>query len=171
MLILFLTNVKYVSLAVVNGLKFCGNKLIPSLYPFMVLSSIMLYTIRVDGDYKISKNILDNCKIYTNEIIIGCICGFVIGAKGICGKYKANYSENDFNRAILLSSNAGIGFVIGCVGCTIFNDIFYGVYLYAMQILSGYILFKFSYNYSRCCSINTSCYTYSYTYGLCSCIN
>lgn len=145
MLFLFLANVKDISTSVIDGLKFCGNKLIPSLYPFMVLSSIMLYYIRLDGNFKILKKVLDNCKIYTNEIVIGWICGFVIGAKGICEKYRKDKNENDFNRAIFLSSNAGIGFVIGCVGCSIFNDIFYGVYLYLMQIVSGYILFKISF--------------------------
>lgn len=149
MLFLFLTNVKYISSSVIDGLTFCGIKLIPSLFPFMVLSSIMLYCIRFDGNFKLSKHILDNCKIYTNEIIIGCICGFVIGAKGICKKYKQHYGENDFNRAIFLSSNAGVGFVIGCVGCSIFNDIFYGIYLYVMQILSGYVLFKISYKATK----------------------
>ena len=141
-----MANVKNVSESVIKGLDFCFYKLIPSLYPFMVLSSTMLYTTRISGSFRILNFILDNCKIYADEIIMGCICGFVIGAKGICNKFNKGVSINDFNRGIFFSSNAGIGFVIGCIGCSVFNDVTFGIYLYVVQILSGYILFKITFD-------------------------
>lgn len=142
--ILFLVNVKNISLSVIESLNFCYSKLIPSLYPFYVLSTMILYTTSYYGNNKVINIILDNCKIYANEILIGCICGFVVGAKGICKKFRNEYNEKDFNRAIFLSSNAGIGFVVGCIGGLLYNDILFGIYLYSIQIFSGFILFKFN---------------------------
>ena len=86
--------------------------------------------------------ILGNCKIYLNEILIGNICGFVIGAKGICQKFNDYTDINDFNNSIFLSSNAGVGFVVGCVGGVIYENINFGIFLYIVQIISGYIIFK-----------------------------
>lgn len=142
-LILFLANVKYISISVIESLNFCYKSLIPSLFPFMVLSSVILYTTRNLGNSKISNFVLGNCKIYANEILLGSLCGFIIGAKGICEKYNATDSKKDFNRAIILSSNAGLGFVIGCVGCVIWKSLWFGISLYVSQILSAFIIFKF----------------------------
>lgn len=146
LLFLFLTNVKYISISVTESLNFCYKSLIPSLFPFMVLSSVILYTMGTLENYKILNILLDNCKTYANEIFLGSLCGFVIGAKGICEKFKATDSKTDFNRAIVLSSNAGVGFVVGCVGCVIWKSIWFGICLYVAQILSAIIIFKFSRN-------------------------
>ncbi len=108
----------------------------------MVISSVILYTTRVYGNFKILNFVLDNCKIYSNEILIGWLCGFVIGAKGICEKYKLYKDNKSFNRSVFLCSNAGIGFVVGCVGGVIWKSIWFGIYLYTAQILSAISLFK-----------------------------
>lgn len=141
-LFLFLANVKYITASVISSLGFIYRTLIPSLFPFMVISSIILYTTRVQSDFKLINFVLDNCKIYANEILIGWICGFVIGAKGICEKYKLYNDIESFNRSVFLSSNAGAGFVIGCVGGVIYKNIWFGIYLYIVQILSALLIFK-----------------------------
>ncbi len=137
-----MTNVEYLSFSVINSLNFCYKSLIPSLFPFLVLSSVALYCIRLDSILKYANQVLDKCKIYKKEIIIGWITGFVVGAKGICENFKKNDDIIAFNNAIIISSNAGIGFVIGCVGGVIWNDFNFGIYLYFSQIFSAIILSK-----------------------------
>ena len=151
-LFLFLTNAELVSKSVLNALSFCYKTIIPSLFPFMVISSIILYTTRLFGNFKLINLILDSCKIYSNEILVGLISGFVIGARGICRKYNDFANKNDFCRAIILSSNAGIGFVIGCVGSIIWDNVLFGICLYLSQIISGIIIFKLSKNNSSFCN-------------------
>ena len=87
-------------------------------------------------------HILDNCKIYSREILTGMLCGFVIGAKGISNNRNLTDDEETVFRSIFLSSNAGIGYVIGCVGGVILNDFFLGLALYVIQILTALLLFK-----------------------------
>ena len=108
----------------------------------MVLSSTILYTTRIYNDFKLSDFIFGNCKIYFNEILLGLLCGFIIGAKGICQKYSKNIDNDTFNNGIFLSSNACIGFVIGCVGCVIYLDVIFGIYLYLAQIISSILIYK-----------------------------
>ena len=141
-MILFLANVKYLSLSVVSSLEFCYRALIPSLFPCMVISSVILYTIRIRGDFKIIDFILDNCKMYANEIFLGWLCGFVIGARGICQKYKYYNDENAFNRSVFLTSNVSLAFVVGCVGIVIWQNVIFGIYLYLIQIISSLLIFK-----------------------------
>ena len=88
----------------------------------------------------ISKNKIIQAMIFGCGI--GWICGFVIGAKGICEKYKLYNDIESFNRSVFLSSNAGAGFVIGCVGGVIYKNIWFGIYLYIVQILSALLIFK-----------------------------
>jgi len=146
LLFLYLANVENINKSVFEALNFCYKSLIPSLFPTLILSSIILCIIRACGIFEGRKNvkklILDNCKIYTAQIITGMLCGFVVGPRSICELQKENdINERHFSMAVALSSNAGVGFVIGYVGMKIWNDIILGIVLYSAQILSAVILY------------------------------
>ena len=150
MIILFLTNVIYISISVLLSLKFCYSKLFPSIFPFLFISQIIPCSIWLDGIFISSKNdkknILGICKIYLSSAITGMLFGFIVGASEICERYKQfNLKDSGFTDAIFLSSNANIGFVISCVGMAIFNDAFLGLYLYLSQLIWSvliYLIFK-----------------------------
>lgn len=144
LIFLYLANVKNISDSIILSLKNCCINIIPSLFPTLLISSIMLYANWLEWILKKFKmRILGNCKIYTSPICLGLVCGFITGAKGICEIYKKVSSEsNDFSLAIALSSNAGLGFVIGVVGIKIWNDVYYGIYLYLSQIITAFFVFS-----------------------------
>lgn len=140
---LYFTNVEYVSSLVLNSAKFSLNYLFPTLFPNLILAGIITGSIRVDA-YKSyeRKTFLGNCKIYSVPIIVGMISGFILGPKAICSIYNdSKGDERDFSLAIALSSNAGIGFVVGCVGIKIWKDVIYGFVLYFGQIIAALLVF------------------------------
>lgn len=142
---LFLANVKHLSNSIVLALIFCYKSLAPSLFPFLILSQIILYSNWLDGIFlsniKHKNNNLDNCKIFLPSIILGMLCGYIVGAKNICDKSKTYNIKSSTTDAIFLSTNASCGFTIGCIGLTVLNDVGSGVFLYLSQILIAIILF------------------------------
>ena len=123
--LLFFTNVKNINSVVYNALIFCGNTLICSIFPFMILSSFIANSYIIERLLpKKQKNILGICKIYLPSVILGSVAGFVTGAKCIKEIYSENQTDSvSFTNAVILSSNAGIGFVVACVGISfLFKD-------------------------------------------------
>lgn len=145
--IAFFTNVENMILYVKTALTFCANSLIPSIFIFMIFSSFTLYSSAFSGIFnyipKKILNILGICRKYVSHIFICSLCGFVSGAKVICDDFRENGgSEIDFSNSVILSSNAGIGFLISCVGVKIWGDIRFGIYLFVIQIFIAFFLGK-----------------------------
>lgn len=147
LLALFFTNAKNLSFSIFSSLEFCARSVIPSLFPYMIISSFVVYTACFDRIFyglpdKLF-NILGICKKYCVPIITGNLCGFVTGAKCICDIYEGSISdESSFSDSVIISSNAGIGFVIGYVGIRLWGDIRFGIFVYSAQIISAFILNK-----------------------------
>lgn len=145
-LLLFFTNAKNVSESIISSLKFCITSLIPSLFSYMILSSFIVsynpVNIGVSALFSPFNKILGICKIYTSPILLGNLSGFVTGPKLICEAYNSNDNKNDFSKAIILSSNAGVGFVISFIGINLWGDIFFGIFLYITQILASITISK-----------------------------
>ena len=161
--LVFFTNAKEIKCTLENSLLFTINNVIFSIFPFMILSSFLINSNIIDNQLNFANskqlNKLGICKIYLSSILLGSISGFVTGAKCIRELYTKNYTDKiSFTNAVVLSSNAGIGFVIVCVGMKIWNSITYGILLYFFQIIISLIIGKFilpairndyEYNYNK----------------------
>ena len=145
--LLFFANVENVKSSINESIRFCVFSLVPSIFIFMIISSFLLYSSAFsDFSRLLSKDAISKlgvCRKYFFIILLCSLCGFVSGPKLICEDYKKNGGNKvAFSNAIILSSNAGFGFLISCVGVTIWNDIWLGVFLYLFQILSALFLGK-----------------------------
>jgi hypothetical protein len=143
--LLFFTNVENIFLSTKSALLFCASSLVPSIFIFMVLCSTILYTKALEPLFSIMPNslirILGTCKKYIPHILLGSLCGFVNGPKAICEDFKKNGgSDVEFSNAIILSSNAGIRFLLGCVGGKIWSNFLFGIYLFLCQIFLSFLL-------------------------------
>lgn len=141
----FFTNVKNTNLAVKSALIFCFENLVPSIFIYMVFFSFLLYLCDFSGILSKCNNslfrLLGICKKYFFEVLLCSVCGFVSGAKIISEKFKKiGGSEVEFSNAVILSSNAGVGFLVGCVGVKIWDSAIFGVYLFFSQILISILL-------------------------------
>ena len=141
----FFTNVENANNIINNSLRFCVNVLIPSIFPTMIFSSIILYTKAFEGFFDITfkkrKTILGICKNTFSLIILSSMSGFLCGPKLLCNNYEKNsINDNDFLNTVILSSNAGIGFLVNFIGIKMWGNVWFGVYLFLVQILSSMIL-------------------------------
>ena len=145
--ILFFTNAKNTSAFVFEAIEFCIKNIIPTLMPFMIITSTFLYS-KVFS--RINPKKLYNlgvCKKYFSTSLIASLCGFVVGPKTICEDASSSQMKSkDFSSAITMSSNAGIGFVIGCVGARLWGSVLFGALLFVFQILSSICINKVIFN-------------------------
>ena len=129
-----------ISKSVQSALKLCASSLIPSLFPFAVLtgiingSGVLLKVSRTVG--KPFERILGINAESVYALFMGSLGGFPIGAICVRDLHSAgriNYKEAA--RLTALSSNASPAFCIAVLGDSLFGDRALGVKLYICQVI------------------------------------
>lgn len=128
-----------------NGLDFCFMVLIPSLFPFMIISSFIVKSGISDIIGKVgggaTKILFRLPGITFATVIISLIGGYPTGARGIRSLVDSgSITKKQAELMLLFCVGAGPGFVINAVGCNMFNDFNIGVILFLSQILSSLML-------------------------------
>lgn len=127
------------------GVNLFVNKVFPSLFPFLVITSIMM---SYDG-IKIYSNLLGNiiCKPLklplqcTFALMVSFFCGYPLGAKYACDLYENGHI--DFltcERLINIASNASPLFVIGAVGTSMLKNNYIGYLLLVSNYISCFVM-------------------------------
>lgn len=127
-----------------NGLKLCANTVIPSLFPFMVVSSLLVSSgvgIKVCRPLSLPMRLIFGVgEGGACAFLLGAICGFPIGSKVACSMYdKGMMSKKEAERVLTFCNNPGSAFVISAVGVSLFGSFKVGAILYACVILSAVI--------------------------------
>ena len=125
-----------------NGLMLCINCVIPSLFPFMVLSDLALWVIDVDVGTvgRMFEGLLGIRKRGTTAYISGAICGYPVGISNTVSLRKNSLiSKEEADILAPLSANPSLTFVTVGIGGGIFKSIVIGIFLYITSILSGII--------------------------------
>lgn len=132
-----------------QGLLYCGNILIPSLFPFMVLSTFIVKCGLADALGRflspITKRLFHTNGCVGAVILLGMTGGFPVGARGITALYDER--KTDLKTAQALSMflvGGGPGFVIFVVGTTLYNDTLTGLLLWLSQAAAQIILGVYS---------------------------
>ena len=134
-----------------DGLKLCGNVILPSLFPFFVLSSlvvelglsrylgrlfqpVMAPLFRVNG-------------ACAAALALGFVGGYPVGARTAISLYQnGQCSRTEAERLLAFCNNCGPAFILGVVGAGVFGSGAAGLLLYlghlAASLLVG-ILFRF----------------------------
>ncbi len=128
-----------------NGIIFCFQVLIPSLFPFMVLSS---FVVKSGISSSIGNFINPLTKLLFNlpgcagaTILISMIGGYPTGAKGISSLKQNNFiSDKQAERMLLFCVGAGPAFVISVVGTGILKNTNIGIILFFSQIIASIII-------------------------------
>ena len=127
-----------------NGLKLCAGTVIPSLFPFMVVSSLLVSSgvgMRLCRPLSLpARLIFGVTEGGACAALLGAICGFPIGAKVACSMYdKGMMSKKETERVLTFCNNPGSAFVISAVGVSLFGSFKVGVILYSCVLLSALI--------------------------------
>lgn len=134
---------------IIEGLKICFYTVLPSLFPFTVLSLYIIKTNALSPIFKVISPITSfvfhlpyNC---VPVILMSMIGGFPVGAKmaqRLCD--DGAITENQAKRLVLFCVNGGPAFVITTVGVTMLKSQKAGVIMYMALCISSCILGVFT---------------------------
>ena len=145
MLVLFFKNSTATSLWVFRGLELCAKKLVPSLFPFLVVSSIMVTSGAGAAIFKIFEKPISKLFGVTKEccapIILGWLCGFPVGTKCASKLYNEKIIDtSQYIRVLCISSIPSPAFLISAVGKAMLGSTASGIVLYALCLFSCIIV-------------------------------
>ena len=131
------------SVFVKEGLALSFNVIIPSLFPFMLLTDFLSSGIMPDKEARIGKIYESLFKLESTNLpvtVLGILGGFPIGAKLAADRYKlGKMSKSDLERLVLISTNASPAYVIFAVGVGLLNSLYKGIFLYIIMLSSCFI--------------------------------
>ena len=141
-LVLFLTKAGAVRAAAAEALGLCARSVIPALFPFLVVSSLLLSLglgellspmlaglmeplFRVDG-------------VGSSALLLGLIGGYPIGAKAAADLYRGGFlSRPEAERLLTFCNNSNPVFLISVLGAGVFGSVRAGVWLWLIHLLSA----------------------------------
>ena len=137
--------------AAIDGLALSFSVVIPALFPFFVLSNLMVslgLTRYLDRLFAPMMRPLFNVSgAGASALVLGLVGGYPVGAKTAVSLYESGrITKSEAERLLAFCNNAGPAFVFGVVGVGIFASSHVGVLLYlshvSMALCIG-ILFRF----------------------------
>ena len=134
-----------------DGLTLCFNVIVPSLFPFFVLSSLVVdlglaaYLGRaLEGLMRPLFRVSGSCAA---AVALGFIGGYPVGARTALQLYQQGLcSKPEAERLLTFCNNSGPAFILGVVGAGIFGDSRVGLLLYLTHALASLLvglLFRF----------------------------
>lgn len=123
-----------------NGIGYCLEVLVPSLYPFMVLS---VFVVKSGLARKVGKYLEKPTQIFFRlpgitapTILMGLIGGYPAGARSVAALYEdGEISRKQAERMLGFCVNAGPSFIITAVGAGFLKSPRAGIILFAAQII------------------------------------
>ncbi len=134
-----------------DGLALCFNVIVPSLFPFFVLSSLVVdlglaaYLGRaMEGLMRPLFRVSGSCAA---AVALGFIGGYPVGARTALQLYEQGLcSKTEAERLLAFCNNSGPAFILGVVGAGVFGDSRVGLLLYLTHALASLLvglLFRF----------------------------
>jgi len=127
-----------------GALYLCYQTVIPSLFPFFVLSKIF-----IDGGFAtfcakifspVTKRIFGIGGAASLPFLLGILSGYPTGAKCVMSLYEAGgITKDEVKRLLPICNNAGPLFIVGAVGCVMLGQLSLGIYLYVVHVVSAFI--------------------------------
>ena len=134
-----------------DGLTLCFNVIVPSLFPFFVLSSLVVdlglaaYLGRaLEGLMRPLFRVSGSCAA---AVALGFIGGYPVGARTALQLYQQGLcTKTEAERLLSFCNNSGPAFILGVVGAGVFGDSRVGLLLYLTHALASLVvglLFRF----------------------------
>ncbi|MBQ9535527.1 MAG: sporulation protein [Clostridia bacterium] len=148
---------KETSAAATEGLRLCASVLLPSLFPFFVISSLAVqtglagYAGRVfEKPMRLLFNVPGVC---APAFVLGLVGGYPVGARTAISLYEQHLcTKEQTERLLAFCNNSGPAFILGAVGTAIFGGTAAGVLLYLSHIAASVavgVVFRFRGSSSR----------------------
>ncbi len=131
--------------AMTEALQLCMQILLPSLYPFFVLSNLLISS---GAARQLAKKVqpltvalfgLPGC--FAPAILLGIVGGYPVGAKTVSGLYSKHLcTKQQAIQALRFCNNAGPAFLISAVGAGLLKDVRLGVLIYGLHLISAMMI-------------------------------
>lgn len=146
LLIFFLAESEQLNLWMQDSLTLCAKVLIPSLFPFLILSDLILTSGAADRlgllVGKPVRRLLGISPQSVSAVLLGMLCGFPIGAKMAISLYEeGRIGKSEAERLLALCSIPSPAFLIGSVGVALLGSRRLGILLYGINVLSACLVF------------------------------
>ena len=145
LLLLLLANTQIAMDGVRKGLTLCTETLIPSLFPFLVLSELLIAA----GAGAILGRFLSRpvgalfglSAQGSVSLMLGTLCGFPVATTTAVAFFeRGKISKKELERLVLFANNPSSGFLIGAVGKALFGSTAVGIALFCITLLSCALL-------------------------------
>ncbi len=125
-----------------RGMKICFETLIPSLFPFMVISELLVRSGACEPIARIMKRPMEAFFGVSGEcasaLFLGIICGFPVGAKTAASLYsQGNITREECEHLLAFCNFPSAPFMIFAVGEGMFGSRMIGIFLYCTVLISG----------------------------------
>ena len=126
-----------------EALILCGNSVIGSLFPFMVVSKMMTNANILRPENKLIEKIGSFFHISSYGVLallLGMVCGYPMGAKTASDLYRDHrISKREAGFLLTFCNNCGPAFAIATVGSAFFKSVSTGVLLFVCHILASLV--------------------------------
>ena len=142
LVLLFLFFLSGILDAVRQALLLCGRSIIPSLFPFLVLSRLLTSAGPppiLPGGRLFSRLFGLPAEAFT-ALLIGALCGFPLGARVTADLYAAStLTKSEAESLSSFCNMIGPAFAVGAVGVSLFGSAGIGWLLYGIQLVSALV--------------------------------
>lgn len=130
------------SRSVRSAISLCLDTVIPSLFPFLIVSTLVgeigVFDALSEKADKLSRSIFGLSGNALPIILMSLIGGYPVGAILICNATeKGKLTQNEARRLMLFCVNPGPSFVISIVGSSLFNSTRIGIFIFISISLSS----------------------------------
>ena len=144
-LLLILRNAELAISAMSEGLRLCAHTVIPSLFPFMVISELIVSTGAVRPLGRLLARPFRWLFGIGGEsgcaVLLGLLCGFPVGAKSALSLYRqGRIDRRELEHLLTFSNNPSSAFLISTVGSSLFGDRSFGLLLYVISLCSALLI-------------------------------
>ena len=128
-----------------RALALCGDTILPSLFPFFVLSSLVVGLGLADGFGRLLRPVMRPLfRVSGNgaaALVLGLIGGYPVGARTVRQLYDEGLiSRADAVRLLAFCNNSGPAFLLGVVGSGVYGSTQIGLFLCAVHILAALLV-------------------------------
>ncbi len=127
-----------------SGMELCVKNVIPSLFPFMVISELL---VSFDVGERIGKLLKGPMSLFSvsgagsSAVILGALCGFPVGARTAVGLYdRGRITKKECEHLLTFSNNPSSAFIISSVGVSLYSDHNLGIALLCLTLASSLII-------------------------------
>ncbi len=128
-----------------RGLTLCARTVIPSLFPFMVLSELLVSSGAGEAFgrlfARVMKWLFGLSGAGVSALFLGSLCGFPVGARTAVSLYDHNrISKAECEHLLTFTNNPSSAFLISAVGLSLFGDRRLGVILYVTVLGTSFLI-------------------------------